>query len=243
MAIRSALLVNAGFRATVYYHYEPKGTYWGAIKDDVEMVPVDLPTEVFGNPVHHFAHKADVLRMQVLLDHGGIYLDLDTICQRPFEPLLDGRVVMGREEKQRDDGSRVTIGLCNATIIAPPNAEFLRLWYEAYRDFTEGTSGDGWNKFSVHVPMELARQRPELLRIEPASSFFWPSWDPAGIASMFSMDREFPEAYSFHLWESKSWSFVKDLDADAVTAIDTTSIRNHQWSNGVAILSIAGVAS
>jgi SAM-dependent methyltransferase len=222
MAIRSALRVNEGFRARVYYHYEPNGKYWDAIKPDVELVPVDLPTEVFGNPVEHFAHKADVMRMRILLEQGGIYLDLDTICQRPFEPLLDGRVVMGREERMRDDGSRETVGLCNATIIAPPNAEFLCLWYDAYRDFTGGTSGDGWNKFSVQVPMALAREHPELLRIEPASSFFWPSWDKAGIASMFSRDCEFPEAYSFHLWEGASWNLAKDVDIDSVMRIETT---------------------
>ncbi|MGX5851087.1 glycosyltransferase [Mesorhizobium sp. PL10] len=222
MAIRSALQVNQGFRAKVYYHHEPSGTYWDAIKGDVELICVELPTEVFGNPVEHFAHKADVLRLRILLEQGGIYLDLDTICQRPFEPLLDGRVVMGREEGAQNDGSRRTVGLCNATIIAPPNAEFLRLWYEAYRNFTGGTVGDAWNKFSVQVPMELAKERPELLRIEPAASFFWPGWDQASLEDMFSKDREFPEAFSFHLWESQSWPLAKDLDANAVMEVDTT---------------------
>jgi GR25 family glycosyltransferase involved in LPS biosynthesis len=222
MAIRSALRLNHGFRAKVYYHHEPSGKYWNAIKGDVELVRVDLPTEVFGNPVEHFAHKADVLRLQILLKYGGIYLDLDTICQRPFEQLLDGRVVMGLEERGGNEGSRKTEGLCNATIIAPPNADFLRLWYETYRDFTGGTSGDKWNKFSVQIPMALARKRPELLRIEPATSFFWPSWDRVGLDSLFSKDCEFPDAYSFHLWESQSWPYVKDLDESAVRQVDTT---------------------
>jgi hypothetical protein len=222
MAIRSALQANPGFRAKVYYHFEPSGDYWDAIKPDVEAVRVELPDEVFGNPVEHFAHKADVLRMRILLEQGGIYLDLDTICQRPFEPLLDGRVVMGREERILEDGSRLTVGLCNATIIAPPNAEFLRLWYETYRDFKGGPSGDGWNKFSVQVPMQLATERPELLRIEPAASFFWPSWDSAGLHAMFSENHDFPEAFSFHLWESHSWHLAENLDAAAVLSVDTT---------------------
>ena len=222
MAIRSALRVNKNFRARVYYHYEPSGEYWDAVKGEVEPIRVDLPTEVFGNPVELYAHKADVLRMQVLLEHGGIYLDLDTICQRPFEPLLDGRVVMGREERSAPNGERSVVGLCNATIIAPPNAEFLRLWYDAYREFKGGTVGDAWNKFSVQVPMALAREHPSLLRIEPASSFFWPSWDEAGIASMFAMDRAFPDAYSFHLWEGASFKFTKELDLHSVLTVDTT---------------------
>jgi hypothetical protein len=222
MAVRSALAANPGFRAKVYYHFEPSGYYWDAIKADIESVRVELPAEVFGNPVEHFAHKADVLRMRILLEQGGIYLDLDTICQRPFAPLLDGRVVMGREEQVLADGSRQTVGLCNATIIAPPDAEFIRLWYEAYRDFKGGPSGDSWNKFSVQIPMQLANEYAEMLRIEPASSFFWPSWDSAGIDAMFAADREFPEAYSFHLWESQSWPMAKNLDAETIMKVDTT---------------------
>jgi len=218
MAIRSALEVNKGFRSRVYYHYEPTGRYWDAIKGDVELIRVDLPTQVFGNPIQLYSHKADVLRMRILLEQGGIYLDLDTICQRPFEPLLDGRVVMGLEELSALDGTRHVVGLCNATIIAPPNAEFLHKWYETYHDF----NGDSWNRFSVQIPLELAREHPALLRVEPASSFFWPTWDVGGIASMFVMDCEFPDAYSFHLWESKSWRFPKDLDVHAVLTIDTT---------------------
>jgi hypothetical protein len=39
---------------------------------------------------------------------------------------------------------------------------------------------------------------------------------------MFSKDCEFPEAYSFHLWEGESWSLTKDVDAKAVMTVDTT---------------------
>lgn len=225
MAIRSALAVNEGFRAKVYCEHVPSGPYWDMVKDAVELVRVEAPREVFGNPIGHFAHKADVLRLRILLEQGGIYLDLDTICQRPFEPLLDGRVVMGREERALGDGGLEAVGLCNATIIAPPDAPFLRLWYEAYRDFSGGLTGDGWNKFSVQVPMTLAQKHPDLVRLEPASSFFWPSWDSAGIAAMFAEDRSFPEAYSFHLWESQSWPYAKDLDAATVASVDTTYNR------------------
>ena len=170
MAIRSALQVNKGFVAKLYYNCAPNSRYWDLVKPDIELVHVDAPDEVFGNPVKLFAHKTDVLKLQLLLEHGGIYLDLDTICQRPFDPLLDGRVVLGYEEAIAN-GSRTTVGLCNATIISPPRSEFLHLWYEAYRNFVGGPSGDAWNKFSVQIPMQLARDNPHLLRMEPAASF------------------------------------------------------------------------
>lgn len=39
-------------------------------------------TEVFGNPVWHYAHKADVIRLEALKEFGGIYLDVDVLVTR-----------------------------------------------------------------------------------------------------------------------------------------------------------------
>lgn len=32
---------------------------------------------IFGRPITEFAHKADIIRLEALLEHGGIYVDLD----------------------------------------------------------------------------------------------------------------------------------------------------------------------
>ncbi len=215
MAILSALRVNEGFVAHVYYEHEPDGPYWDLIKPHVVCIRIVAPREFCGHRIEHFAHATAIARLQILLEHGGVYLDMDTICQKPFAPLLDGAVVMGLE--QISNGP--TVGLGGATIIAPPGAEFLRLWLESYDDFTV------WNRFSVQLPMQLAEQHPELLKIEPAASFLWPCWDDAGIAALFLEDRAYPAAYSLHLWELKSWEHVKQLDANRVRTVDTTYNR------------------
>ena len=38
--------------------------------------------QIFGNPVKRFAHQADVLRLELLLQFGGVYLDLDVLLLR-----------------------------------------------------------------------------------------------------------------------------------------------------------------
>ncbi|MGX7707643.1 glycosyltransferase [Methylobacterium sp. Gmos1] len=225
LAVRSALDLNEGFRAIVHCDPEPHGPYWDLLKGSVEVVRTALPRQVFDRPVELIAHRVDVLRMQLLLEHGGIYLDFDTICQKPFAPLLDGRVVLGREEIPDGAGGRSPVGLCNATIIAPPGAEFLRLWYDEYRSFVGGPSGDAWNRFSVQVPMALATANPDLVRIEPAASFFWPSWDDRGIAALFEQDLAFPDAYCFHLWQAKSRAWLDRLDPETIARENTTYNR------------------
>ena len=37
-----------------------------------------------------WAQKADVARYEILLDHGGVYLDTDVECVRPLTPILEG---------------------------------------------------------------------------------------------------------------------------------------------------------
>jgi hypothetical protein len=76
----------------IYFHYvhEPTGWYWQQFKDRVEqsgttrlqLVKQRDVTEIFGNPVEHFAHKADVLRLEALRDYGGVYLDVDVLVTR-----------------------------------------------------------------------------------------------------------------------------------------------------------------
>jgi hypothetical protein len=93
-----------------------------------------------------YAHKADVIRLEVLLEHGGIYLDIDTFVLRPFADysLMLHDVVMGMEARQLNflrlpmsDDEMDPTGLCNAIIIARKGAEFLHRWMDTYDGFVE----------------------------------------------------------------------------------------------------------
>jgi hypothetical protein len=58
---------------------------------------VPLVEKVFGRPVSHYAHRADVVRLQVLEEFGGIYLDLDLISLKPVDHLLNREFIMAQE--------------------------------------------------------------------------------------------------------------------------------------------------
>ena len=76
-------------------------------------------------PLRTAAHRADVLRLQLLIEHGGVYLDLDFLVLKPLSPLLHGPkdFVIGREGATSDGGFH---GLCNAVLLAKPNASFAK---------------------------------------------------------------------------------------------------------------------
>ncbi|KZO94517.1 glycosyltransferase family 32 protein [Calocera viscosa TUFC12733] len=89
------------------------------------------PQEVYGHRLSHFAHKADVLRLQLLIAFGGIYVDIDTYVLRSFDRagLMTQNVALGMEASP--DSRRTTLepgGLCNAIIVARREAPFLKRW-------------------------------------------------------------------------------------------------------------------
>src|SRR5258708_6871344 len=97
LAVKSAYMVNKPDCINLFCQHEPQGEWWEKAKRYVNVVRVAPPEEVFGVRLYHFAHKADVMRLQVLMDQGGIYLDMDIICVRPFTPLLGHSFVMGQQ--------------------------------------------------------------------------------------------------------------------------------------------------
>lgn len=87
VCLSSALVVLKPQVIYFHYVYEPSGWYWDQWRHRVnnsgttrlEMVKQRDVKQVFGNPVEHFAHKADVLRLEALRDYGGVYLDVDVL--------------------------------------------------------------------------------------------------------------------------------------------------------------------
>jgi Glycosyltransferase sugar-binding region containing DXD motif len=104
-----------------YCEHEPTGPWWELSRGNVTVERVKAPREIFGNPVVHFAHRADIVRLEKLLSRGGIYLDADVFVHTTFDQLLGHAAVLGRQVVDEKD-----LGLCNAVILAEAQAPFLR---------------------------------------------------------------------------------------------------------------------
>ena len=88
LAVKSAYVVNKPESITIYHAYPPAGEWWDAVQQFATVKQVNPIEEIFGRKLRHFAHRAGVLRLQTLDREGGIYMDADTLCLRPFTPLL-----------------------------------------------------------------------------------------------------------------------------------------------------------
>src|SRR5579864_5140239 len=58
----------------LYYEYEPRGPWWRLTREMVKAVKISAPRAIFGNPLLLRTHRADVVRLETLLEFGGIYL-------------------------------------------------------------------------------------------------------------------------------------------------------------------------
>ncbi|NOT52498.1 MAG: hypothetical protein HOP10_14610 [Chitinophagaceae bacterium] len=239
LSVRSAVELNNPGKALFHYQYEPTGEWWEKVKPFLTLNKVVAPDSFMGQPLYHVAHKADVIRLQMLKEMGGIYMDLDTISIKPLTSLLNNSFAIGQELKPKwvpknwrqrfkyqlgfiKDVSGST-GLCNAVLLSEQNSEFVNRWLNEYKTFRSKGRDKYWNEHSVLVPERLAAAHPETITQLSPYAFHYPLYDKAGLRSMFEEATEFPEAYLHHLWESFSWdSYLSKLTGEGIKNIDTT---------------------
>ncbi|MBN1223736.1 MAG: hypothetical protein JXB23_10830 [Candidatus Aminicenantes bacterium] len=217
IAVKSALVVNKPDKVYFYCAYEPRGKWWEKTKKYVEVIKLRPPRRIFGKRLKIYAHRADVLRLQILLEKGGIYLDMDTICVKSLGDLMENRVVLGIQGKPPQ-----TEGLCNAVILSQKDTEFLRIWLSSFRSMRSQGHDKYWDEQSVKVPFRLWKEHPELLTVLDYDAFFHPLYDEEGLADLFLRTKHFPNAYVHHLWELLSWNYLEALSEEGIKTVDTT---------------------
>jgi glycosyltransferase involved in cell wall biosynthesis len=199
---------------TIYFHHKqlPWGPWWERVRPHLTLVEVDHAPEVEAAdysaghvpPQYRYAHHADFIRLDALIERGGVYADIDTIFVRRFpDDLFTAPFVIGREPAARHEstGERRP-SLCNALLMAEPGAPFAVAWRERVAAALDGT----WSNHSGFVSEELSRTMPAAVRVEPQVSFFTFGPDPADLARLLQERHTLPdEALSVHLWAHLWW--------------------------------------
>ncbi|XP_070534067.1 uncharacterized protein [Ptychodera flava] len=147
----------------IFFHTdcEPTGEWWDEAVELVQTLQVvrrPPPTVVFGRKLNPKwpEHAADVARLQILIEHGGIYFDTDIFVLAPLEPLRYYDYVVGRPDENI---------LNNGIILANNSSKFLKLYYESYKSYNSNC----WGCTSVQGHHKVAVKHLDLLHIEPDS--------------------------------------------------------------------------
>jgi hypothetical protein len=237
VCLESCRQVNRPERILLHCHHLPHGRYWDLIRGKVELVHVSPDEFVaryrYGNRAikrFAYAHHSDFIRLQKLLEYGGIYADIDTIFVNPIpNALYEKPFVLGREDDIvcQKTGRRFR-SLCNAFIMSAKDSEFGRRWLAEMPDAFDGS----WSSHSTILPQRLSEQYPGLVHVEPQRTFYKHMWTPAGIDTLLRRcDRDVEGVVSMHLWSHLWWSrWRRDfsdfhgglLTEDFIRNVDTT---------------------
>jgi glycosyltransferase involved in cell wall biosynthesis len=198
----------------IYFHHKhlPWGPWWDRTAPFVTPVEVELVPEVLGAdystglvpPAYRYAHHADFIRLDALIEHGGMYADIDTVFVHPVPAeLYAAPFVIGTEDPIRDERTgELRPSMCNALLMAEPNAPFARAW----RDQMAGALNGTWSNHSGFLPLSLSQQMPDQVRVEPAPTFFPFLGDPNGLHQLFMERHDIADAtVSVHLWAHLWW--------------------------------------
>ncbi|XP_077868807.1 uncharacterized protein LOC144359489 [Saccoglossus kowalevskii] len=158
ISLLSAHRIMKAEKILFHTNNEPYGEYWEEAKRTIEVLEViyrDPPKSVFqlslGSSFNQ--HSSDVARLEILLEYGGIYMDLDVIVVSSLEPLRHYDFVMGREAPGT---------LNNCVLIAKKDSLFLKLFYAGYISIARFC----WRCDSFLYPNALAVQYPGLIHID-----------------------------------------------------------------------------
>jgi Glycosyltransferase sugar-binding region containing DXD motif len=225
VCLRSAIERIRPTDVRFYCEYEPAGPWWELSRSLVNVETTKAPREIFGNPLVHAAHRADVVRLEKLLMSGGIYLDADVFVHDSFDGLVAHAAVLGEEHAHGG-----VVGLCNAVVLAESGSPFLTRWYAAYQTFRSKGRDEYWDEHSVKIPYALSQQFPNEITTLPHSAFFWPTFTQDNLALIFAshIPIDLSKTYTTHLWESRAWEdYLEHLTPGRVRALDTNF---HRWA-------------
>ena len=237
LCLESCLRVNKPERLLFHYHFEPWGEYWDLIKDRVECVRVPRPSfprwfAYADRSVekYRYAHESDFLRLDALIEHGGVYADIDTLFVHPIPDELFGKpFVLGREDDVQDQTTgQLRPSLCNAFIMSEPNAEFCRLWRQGMEEVFDGS----WSNHSTLLPWKISQERPELIHVEPSHTFYPFMWTSKDLDRLLEGCEAVDKAVaSIHVWAHLWWNELRKdfsnfhgglMTEDHVRSVDTT---------------------
>ena len=132
---------------SLYCHVvaEPSSQWWlKALPYCTRVLPTRAITHIFGRPVYHRQHKSDILRLEALLQWGGVALDLDVLTTSSWK--RDGAeyalmfkldLLVGlTQSATKNWADRYDVSFIAARTSSP----LLREWYGTYRMFDESSA-------------------------------------------------------------------------------------------------------
>ncbi|KAK6166034.1 hypothetical protein SNE40_022821 [Patella caerulea] len=171
----------------------PVGYWWKRAMKDVKglrFVYREQPPTIANKTVRWKHHLSDLVRLQMLMLNGGIYLDTDMVVVNSLDPIRNHDITMGLIE----NGT----GMGNAIILAKRHSPFVKEWYESYFNYTKTE----FYKNSLHVPRDMWHKNPGRIHME-SDKFYRPNWFEADLLFKKN-DYPWKNNFAVHIWTNSN---------------------------------------
>ena len=204
---------------TTMFHYiiEPHGIYWRKMVSSGQLTLTKHSNNVTIHGISpkpkDWAHKSDIIRLDVLKQYGGIYIDTDVLVIHSFDYFRQFAFTMGNWRELP-----LELILCNAIIVSAADSKFLDRWYESYRN----VDFKCWDCQSVVWPTHVVRNTTIDIHVAKRTNFFPVDWLAKSKDILFmegrGIDRKtglyfapFDGIYAQHLWNARYTKFLSGL--------------------------------
>ena len=142
--VKSMIKYMPTYKINIYISIEPENNpYWDEIKQysQIELIQRKVPEYFDGFKLSYFQYKADVVRLELLYEYGGIYLDLDMLIIKNFEHIFESN----KDFYISKEGDSEDSGLINSFLACKPKNEFIKIWLNNFK------SGLRMNNWAYHI--------------------------------------------------------------------------------------------
>lgn len=191
----------------LYYDTLPSGKWWNLLLlyvSNIIPVSVNPPSKIGNRKIVFLEHKSDILRLQILREYGGIYLDTDQLLLTSLDKFRDRECTMG----VASDGY-----LGSAVIIASKNSAFIKKWMDSYSAYKPNS----WGQNSVIMATKLAKQNPNLIHLERHYCSFYPY-----PTYLFKQNYKWSHSYGLHIYKPGREKQLKQLNFSSIRKLNNT---------------------
>ncbi len=168
LSLKSVILILKPDKVKIHGDVEPYGTLWDSVKQHpiIEWVQRDRPLNRYGQNFENapIQHLADIARLEIMYEEGGLYTDFDVLWVKPVDELLyvDAELVVSNDITSYcfEFPNNIQIG----AFLAPAKSKFIKDWLDGYRDYH--LYPNDYTAISMCEPYKLYEKSPHRVYIE-----------------------------------------------------------------------------
>lgn len=185
--------------------------------DNFVVKPIEAPEEIDGFPLKYVQYKADIARIEVLKQHGGVYIDCDILLTKAFDELLQQApdchgitptFFICEEGPRSEEQKKRAIPneqILNAFLACSKDHPVLELWL----DETKGRIREGEWAYHIRLnefiwlqnPCALAKYEISVLENK---HFFAHGWQKTALWAADEKLEPTLDEYGYHMWNTIS---------------------------------------